>query len=174
MKNVSELIKSILQEGKCEFSLDDCLNMDLYYEGVVNKEDLSSLITLASEHKELEPLLCQIVGKYTNADSVDLNNFNVLLNYKGECRRTLLWNLCEVPLSFYQMQILFDKFCKDFPEIACNMLSTVYQNDCFSAYDMEHCLNKLTGVNIKSIMSISELIASVPTNSKTKLLKKYL
>ena len=174
MENICVLIKTVLQENRCDFSIDDCLNMELYYEGVVDKEYLSELIKLALENKLIEPLLGQVVEKFINAESVDLNNFKALLNYKGKYRKTLLWGLSHTPLSFYQMQILFDKYYKDFPEITCNIISTIYMNDCFTEYDMEYYLNRVKEINLKSIMDISALIASVPTNNKTKSLSKYL
>ncbi len=174
MKKINELVNQILLEKSCSFSADDYFDMDLFYDGTLDKNELSLLIKLSSEQNKIEPLLCQVVSKFINANSVDLNNFDALLNYKGRCRRTLLWNLSEVPLSFYQTQILFNRFRKSFPEIVCNLITTMYVNDCFSEYDLEYYLNRSNAFELKSIMDISALIASVPINHKTKLLSAYL
>lgn len=147
-------------------------NLDLDNNGDLLPTVLRSVIKKAKWNRKIRLMLPDILA-YADKTSLDDENFQMLLKFKGDFRNTCLSQIGHLELPFYQMYIL-NKYPLGY-EAFCRLFDNICHYECFTEEDMLRILENNYDVRV---FAISDCIQSAQEkygdSDKLRVAKKWL
>lgn len=112
---------------------------NLKYTGILDSAHLFMLLSADNESLAVD-LACICLDNFSGENTVDNKCFEAILKGKGKRGTSLRISVEHAPLSFSQLWLLAHN--KDGYFSLCEVLLSLYKNDCFSEKDIEMLLSK--------------------------------
>ena len=171
MYNLQEIVHSVLKDKRlCDKYIDDFENgidmSEFNHDKCIDEILLIELIKKSHGCKILSLFLSAFVI-YLRKEEISCRIFDMLINYRGAYRKSILIGLAHCDLSFYQLYKLNKLNIDDNP--FCRLLELYICNNVFSVYDLENFIAENSNKDVALYKYIIQSI-SFEDIAKDKLL----